>query len=60
MALGMEALARGYLVRYTTLDDLIRSLREADALGKLAAPGVLPAPAPADLRRSQLHAIGSR
>lgn len=31
----MDALARGYLVRYTTLDDLIRSLREADALGKL-------------------------
>jgi DNA replication protein DnaC len=37
ISLGMEALARGYLVRYTTLDDLIRSLREADALGKLAA-----------------------
>ena len=35
IGLGMEALARGYLVRYTTLDDLIRSLREADALGKL-------------------------
>jgi DNA replication protein DnaC len=31
----MEALRRGYLVRYTTLDDLVRSLREADALGKL-------------------------
>ena len=37
VALGMEALARGYLVRYTTLDDLIRGLREADALGKLNA-----------------------
>lgn len=37
ISLGMEALARGYLIRYTTLDDLIRSLREADALGKLAA-----------------------
>jgi len=35
IGLAMEALARGYLVRYTTLDDLIRSLREADALGKL-------------------------
>jgi DNA replication protein DnaC len=31
----MEALRRGYLVRYTTLDDLVGSLREADALGKL-------------------------
>jgi DNA replication protein DnaC len=31
----MEALARGYLVRYTTLDDLVRGLRQADALGKL-------------------------
>jgi DNA replication protein DnaC len=35
VGLGMEALRRGYLVRYTTLDDLVRSLREADALGKL-------------------------
>jgi DNA replication protein DnaC len=35
IGLAMEALARGYLVRYTTLDDLVRSLREADALGKL-------------------------
>ena len=33
----MEALARGYLVRYTTLDDLVRGLRQADALGKLAS-----------------------
>ena len=32
----MEALSRGYLVRYTTLDDLIRGLRHADALGKLS------------------------
>lgn len=31
----MEALARGYLVRYTTLDDLVRGLRHADALGKV-------------------------
>src|SRR3954464_13716243 len=31
----MEALARGYLVRYSTLDDLVRGLRHADALGKL-------------------------
>jgi len=35
VGLAMEALARGYLVRYTTLDDLIRGLRHADALGKL-------------------------
>jgi hypothetical protein len=32
----MEALRRGYLVRYATLDDLVRGLREADALGKLS------------------------
>ena len=35
VGLAMEALARGYLVRYTTLDDLVRGLRHADALGKL-------------------------
>jgi DNA replication protein DnaC len=35
VGLAMEALARGYLVRYTTLDDLVRGLRKADALGKL-------------------------
>ncbi len=34
VGLGMEALARGYLVRYSTLDDLVRGLRHADALGK--------------------------
>jgi DNA replication protein DnaC len=32
----MEALRRGYLVRYTTVDDLVRGLREAGALGKLS------------------------
>lgn len=36
VGLALEALARGYLVRYTTLDDLVRGLRHADALGKLA------------------------
>jgi DNA replication protein DnaC len=36
VGLAMEALARGYLVRYTTLDDLVRGLRQADALGKLS------------------------
>jgi DNA replication protein DnaC len=35
VGLAMDALRRGYLVRYTTLDELVRSLREADALGKL-------------------------
>src|SRR5512144_124651 len=35
VGLAMEALARGYLVRYTTLDELVRGLRHADALGKL-------------------------
>ena len=35
VGLAMEALARGYLVRYTTLDDLVRGLRHSDALGKL-------------------------
>lgn len=37
VGLAMEALAQGHLVRYSTLDDLIRALRKADALGKLAA-----------------------
>jgi DNA replication protein DnaC len=37
VGLAMEALARGHLVRYTTLDDLVRGLRQADALGKLAS-----------------------
>jgi DNA replication protein DnaC len=36
VGLAMEALRRGYLVRYTTLDDVVRGLREADALGKLS------------------------
>jgi DNA replication protein DnaC len=35
VGLAMEALARGYMVRYYTLDDLVRGLRHADALGKL-------------------------
>jgi DNA replication protein DnaC/transposase len=38
VGLAMEALARGYLVRYSTLDDLVRGLRQADALlGRLPA-----------------------
>src|SRR5512142_1326401 len=31
----MQALRAGYLVRYTTLDDLVRELRQADQLGNL-------------------------
>jgi DNA replication protein DnaC len=31
----MDALKAGYLIRYTTLDDLIRELRQADRLGNL-------------------------
>jgi DNA replication protein DnaC len=47
VGLGMEALRAGHMVRYSTLDDLIRGLRHADALGKL--PGKL-----AQLQRPQL------
>jgi hypothetical protein len=36
VGIAMEAPARGYLVRYATLDDLVRGLRKADALGKLS------------------------
>src|SRR5512144_3156604 len=36
VGLAMEALARGYMVRYTTLDELVRGLRRADALCRLA------------------------
>lgn len=35
VGLAMESLRRGYLVRYATLDDLVRDLRRADQLGKL-------------------------
>ncbi len=35
IGLAMDALACGYMVRYSTLDDLVRGLRRADALGKL-------------------------
>jgi DNA replication protein DnaC len=31
----MEALRAGYFVRYTTLDDIVRELRQADQLGTL-------------------------
>ena len=50
VGLAMEALARGYLVRYTTLDDLVRGLRHSDALGKLSNKL-------AQLQRPQLLAI---
>lgn len=35
VALAMEALKAGYLVRYTTLDELVRELRRADQLERL-------------------------
>lgn len=35
VGLAMDALRAGYLVRYTTLDDLISDLRAAEKLGKL-------------------------
>jgi DNA replication protein DnaC len=35
VGLAMEALRRGNLVRYVTLDDVVRDLRRADQLGKL-------------------------
>src|SRR6202789_1994618 len=35
VGIAMEALKAGYLVRYTTLDDLVRDLRQADRLGTL-------------------------
>ena len=50
VGLAMQALARGYLVRYTTLDDLVRGLRHSDALGKLSNKL-------AQLQRPQLLAI---
>src|SRR5256885_4205777 len=37
VALAMDALRAGYMVRYTTLDDLVRGLRHADALGRIAS-----------------------
>jgi len=50
VAIAMEALRAGHMVRYTTLDDLVRGLRHADALGKL--PGKL-----AQLQRPQLPIV---
>ncbi len=35
VGVAMEALRRGFLVRYVALDDLVRDLRHADRLGKL-------------------------
>jgi DNA replication protein DnaC len=35
VGVGMEAIRRGYVVRYSTLDELVRDLRKADRLGKL-------------------------
>jgi hypothetical protein len=38
---GMEVLRRGYAVRYTTLDDLVRALRKADMLGNAPKEALL-------------------
>ena len=46
----MEALAAGYLCRYTTLDELVRDLRRADQLESLRQAQPLPAPAAVDRR----------
>jgi DNA replication protein DnaC/transposase len=35
VGLAMQALRAGYLVRYTTLDEVVRELRQADQLGTL-------------------------
>jgi DNA replication protein DnaC len=35
VGLGMEVLRGGYMVRYITLEDLVRDFRKADQLGKL-------------------------
>jgi DNA replication protein DnaC len=35
VGVAMEAKRRSYVVRYSTLDDLVRDLRKADRLGKL-------------------------
>lgn len=35
VAIATDALKAGYLVRYTTLDDLVRDLRQADRIGNL-------------------------
>jgi DNA replication protein DnaC len=35
VGVAMQALRAGYLVRYTTLDDIVRELRQADQLGTL-------------------------
>jgi DNA replication protein DnaC len=35
VGLAIDALRAGYLVRYTTLDDLVRDLRQADRIGNL-------------------------
>jgi DNA replication protein DnaC len=37
VGIAMEALRAGHMVRYTTLDDLVRGLRHSDALGRLSS-----------------------
>jgi DNA replication protein DnaC len=60
VGVAIDALKAGYLVRCTTLDDLIRELRQADRVGNLR-PEALPLPAStsADLRRGRPPASGA-
>jgi DNA replication protein DnaC len=37
VGIAMQALRAGHMVRYTTLDDLVRGLRHSDALGRLSS-----------------------
>jgi DNA replication protein DnaC len=60
VAIAMDAIKAGYLIRYTTLDDLVRDLRQADRIGKPPRQAIpLPAP-PTDLRRGRLPTPGAR
>jgi hypothetical protein len=56
VGLAMEALARGYLVRYTTLDDLVRGLRHAVVV---ESPGGVAPPGSHRTRREPLGSPGS-
>jgi len=59
VGLAMEALRAGYLVRYTTLDDVVRELRQADQLGTLRNK-LAPTTARSHRRRGRLHETRAR
>jgi len=61
VGVAMEALRAGYLVRYTTLDDIVRELPPGRP-ARDAAPKALPLPAPArpDRRRDRLPPTRTR